>query len=239
MLKYYPFLFLISLITSCIPDANISNVYSSIIVDKSELFADGKSTATITVELNSKTSQDRRNVIFTTNVGSFSNDFKKKTTIKASFVDGKLIAKATIIAPTILKKIIIKIEPEFDSNLKEYFSTVEIDVKESEPAKIVLTPSNLGIEANFNSEVIVIGTLFNIESKSVSDGNRVIFEDILENGESANGLFRALSDTTVDSSRVSCIYGASNHPIGTKIKIRGTILDRESKFTSISDSILL
>ncbi len=224
---------------SCIEEAEVSDVYSSIDVDKLELLANGQSTAKISVELNPKTSVDRRNVVFSTNSGVFSGEFKNKIIIKATFIESKLIAIATIIAPTKTGKMIIKIEPEFDSSLKEFNRSVEILLKESRPSKIILGQSNLGIEANFNSEVSISGIISNSENSNVSDGFKIQFEDYLQNGESANGLFRNVKNVTKDSSKVSCIYGSSSHPVGTKIIVVGTLLDENNDKTAIKDSIFL
>jgi hypothetical protein len=224
---------------SCIKDVKIEDVFEEIKSDKMEIVADGQSTSIIKLILNKKASPDRKNVLFSTDRGVFTSTGENKATVKASFEDGKLIAKITLRAPKSAGKITVIAKPEFDSSDKEFSVSVFLEAVESEANQIKLDQSALGIGPNFIEELRIWGVLNNSQGRPVSDGVKVVFEDFLVNGNNANGEFRSIIDIKTDSSIVSCKYGANTYSIGTKIKILCTVLDIGLKKTSIKDSIYI
>lgn len=224
---------------SCIKEVKIENVFQKMTADKMELVADGQSTSTIKLILNKEASQDRKNVLFSTDRGVFTSTGETKALVKASFEDGELIAKITLRAPKSAGKITVIAKPEFDSSDKEFSISVSLEAVESEANQIKLDQSALGIGPNFIEELRIWGVLNNSQGRPVSDGVKVVFEDFLVNGNNANGAFRSIIDIKSDSSIVSCKYGANAYSIGTKIKILCTVLDEGLKKTTIKDSIYI
>lgn len=217
----------------------IKDALSDMKVSQTEITADGQSTITVSVTLSEKSSTDRRNVIFSTSAGVFTSSGSSKYTAAAEYIEGVLIAKATLKAPMKPGTIKIEVKPEFDSSIKEFTLSESVTANASVPTSILLDPSALGIASNFMSEVTLKGTLKNSKGKFVSEGYKVVFEDFLQSGGPANGQFRKLKNTTSDSSYVSAIYGASQYPIGTVLKLKTTVLDESGNKTAIADSVLL
>jgi hypothetical protein len=178
-------------------------------------------------------------VIFSTSRGVFAASGTDKYTTKAEFVNGELMAQATLRAPLQPGTIGVTAQLEYDSPLREYALTDSLRVSPSVATALVLEPSRLGIAANFINEVRVVGTLRNAANRYVSRNTRVLLEDRLLNGAPANGRFRNRQLQSNDTSRVSTFYGAAAYPIGTTIKIRGTVLDAKGAKTAVADSILL
>ncbi len=227
------------LFSSCKKVPSIDEVLTDLKISQSEVLADGQSTVSISVVLSDKSSTDRRSVIFTTSSGIFTSSGSNKYTSKAEFENGILLAKATLRSSTEPGTIKVSVKPEFDSPLNEYILTASIIAKPSVPVSIKLEPSSFGIASNFLNEVQITGILKNSDGKFVSKGNNVLFENLLLSGISANGHFRNLQPTTSDSSKVGGYYSANLYPIGTKIKIKCTVLDSNGQRTIISDSLLL
>jgi len=232
------FTIIVLLIFSCKKDINISDSLTNFKLSLREILADGQSTVSLSVELDEKSSIDRRNVVFTTSGGLFAASGTNKYTAKAEYDNGILIAKATLKSSTQPGVVKITVKPEFDSPIQEFILTDSLIASPSIPASIKLEPSSFGLGANFVNEILLTATLKNSNGRFVSKGYNVLFEDFVLNSL-ANGRFRALSGSTSDSSKVTGFYSASNYPIATQIKIKGTLLDSNGLRTSITDSILI
>lgn len=238
-MKNYILLFTIAFVLiCCTKDAEVNDVLQNLKLNQSEVFADGQSTISISVELSNKSSTDRRNVIFSASGGVFTGSGSNKHTVKAEYENGILTAKTTLRVSTQPGTIKISVQPEFDSPIKEFILTDSAIAKVSQPFSIKLEPSSLGIASNSLTEVQLTGNLKNSSGKFVSKGSMVLFEDFVTGGP-ANGNFRSIQNMTTDSSKVSATYGAGTYPIGTLIKIRATVLDGSGLATNIKDSILL
>lgn len=225
-------------IISCKKDIIISDALTNFKISQREVLADGQSTVALSVQLSNKSSSDRRNVVFTTSAGTFAVSGSNKYTSKAEYENGNLIAKATLKSSTQPGVIKITVQPEFDSPIKEFVLSDSLVAKQSIPASIKLEPASFGIGSNFINEVFLTATLKSSTGKFVSKGYNVLFEDFILNS-SANGRFRALSGATADSSKVTVFYSASNYPITTQIKLKGTLLDANGLRTSIADSVFI
>lgn len=222
------------LLISCGDDAEIDDVFQNLQVSPSEALADSKSTVNVSVEINEKSSSDRRKIIFKTSSGSFASSGSSSATVEAKYENGILMAKAVLKAGTKAGEVKISVEPEFDSSVKEFVDSRSINLLPSIPSSLKLEPSSYGLASNFLSEVKIIGYLKNSKGNFVSEGYTVSFSDFLQDGTPAEGMFRDVHLKTVDSSKVSCIYSAKQYPIGTKIKIVATVSD-----LNISNNLIL
>jgi len=231
------FLLAVITLTNCkkIP---VDQVFKNLKFSKSEIFADGQSTVSISVELSDKSSDDRRNIVFSASSGVFTANGKDTYSSKAEFENGILVAKATLRVSTKPGTIVVSVKPEFNSPVNGFILSDSIPAKTSVPFSIKLETSSFGIASNHLTEVFITGNLKNASGKFVSEGYNVLFEDVVLSVP-ANGQFRNLQTTTTDSALVSGYYSAFAHPIGTQIKIRGTLLDENGHKTAIADSVLL
>lgn len=237
-MKYIIILIVFCLVQSCSKDVKVDRVLKKLQLSTRDIFADGQSTISISVELPDETSTDRRTVIFLTTAGTFTSSGTNKLATGAEFENGILIAKATIKAPLEPGNMVISVKPGFDSELADYVLSDSITTKPSVPVSLDLEPSSFGIAANHLSEVFIRGNLRNASGRFVSRGYRVILEDLVS-FTPANGQFRGLQPVTSDSSMISTYYSAFAYPIGTQIKIRGTLLDANAQKTAITDSIYI
>lgn len=186
-------LFLIALIiSSCTKDTDINEVFSDFSVSTDQVSADGQSTVNVIAILSSNADSDRRNVIFKNTSGSFLPSLTETATVKAEYDNGKLTAKATLKVSTKPGNVIVSVKPEFDSSVGEFILEKTIIAVQSNVASIHLEPSSYGIGSNYLTDVKVVGTLKNSSGKSVSSGQKVVFEDFLSDGTPANGKFREM-----------------------------------------------
>lgn len=229
----------VSALVGCQDEVPVAEVLSQLTLTPRSLPADGQSTAQISVTLPKATSADRRSVIFSTSRGVFAASGTDKYTAKAEFVNGELVARATLRAPLQPGGIGVTAQLEYDSPIRDYALTDSLHASPSVAASLVLEPSRSGIAANFVNEVRVVGSLRNADNRYVSRNTRVLFEDRLLSGAPANGRFRNRQLLSNDTSRVSTFYGAAAYPIGTTIRIRGTVLDAKGAKTAVADSVLL
>lgn len=229
-------LFLVAL-AGCKKNVYINKVLTDLTVDKTEIIADGNATVTLTVKLNSEANADRRNIVFTTSNGSFGDGPKK--TVKAEYIDGVLMAKTSFKVSTKPGEITVSAKPEFDSPYNEYRLEKKLTAVPSVAQSIKIEPSAFGIAANFTNEISLTAYLKNNNGGFVSAGQKVLFEDLLQSGGTANGRFRNVVSATSDSSKVSAVYAAPLLPIGTNIRIRCTLLDALGNPSTINDSIIL
>lgn len=224
----------LTLLISCGEDAEIDDVFQNLQVNPSEIAADGKSTVSVSVEINQKSSSDRRKIIFKTSSGSFTSSGTSSATVEAKYENGILMAKAVLKAGTKAGEVTVSVEPEFDSSVKEFVESRSINFISSLPLSLELEPSSYGLAANFLGETKITGYLKNSTGNFVSEGYKVSFSDFLPDGSPAGGMIREAHLTTTDSSKVSFIYSAKDYPIGTKIKIIGKVSD-----SNISSNLIL
>jgi hypothetical protein len=214
-------------------------VLTDMTVSPETISGSGQSSAIITVLLSDDASADRRNVKFRSSAGTFDSTGKSEAVVKAEYVEGKLTATAKLAGPNFPTKITITAEPEFNSPVKEYSITREIDVTPSLANTISLNPSRMGLASNFRNEVLLKATILNQEGKWVSSGTPVIFRDELPDGTPAQGRFRDVVRLSNDSSYTSSVYSAGPLPVGTNVSIIAAVVDTNGNETMISDTILL
>ena len=227
------------LLFGCEKEVAVEDVFGGLTLAPRSLEADGQSTVEVKVALSEKTSADRRSVIFTTNKGVFTTSKKNKETAKAEFVNGVLVASASLRVPLQPGTIKVSVQPEYDSPLRDYVLSDSVLVIPSLPAAFMLEPSRFGIGTNSSNEMRLTGTLRNARKGYVSKNTTVLFEDLFPGGAPANERFGKRLALYNDTSRVSTFYAANALSLGTTIKIKGTVLDATGRKTSVADSVLL
>ena len=239
MKRFFLFSLTVSILFSCEKEAAVKDVLNNLTLTRRKMEADGQSISVVSVTVSEETDSDRRSVIFNTDKGVFTTSGKSKETVKTEFVNGVLIARASLRAPLEPSTIKVSVQPEYDSPIREYVLTDSITLAPSIPTAFTLETLRFGIGTNFSSEVRLIGNLRNASNRFVSRNNTVLFEDLLLNGAPAGGRFGRRQVLSNDTSRVSTFYAASILPVGTTIKIRGTVLDANGRKTPVADSVLL
>lgn len=220
-------------------DLPITDVFSEIAFDKTQIEADGQSTFNAAVELQGDVSADRRNVVFKVSGGTFVAGGTVKITAKAEYEQGKLIAKTAIKTSTNPSTITVTVEPEYDSRAQTFQLSKSLVSTRSEPKSIKIESSVYGIASNFFTEALLTVSLKNADGKFVSSGYKILIEDELGIGMTAMGRYRRLLTETADSSKVTGFYSCPAYPISTNIKIRATLLDANGTKTSLKDSLFL
>lgn len=213
---------LIYMVTACNPEVETGDVLTEFTASAESVPADGQSAIDFTVRLSDEASTDRRNILFKTSGGSFAG--KKEQTVKATYVNGELVAKATLKAPIAAGDFVVTAEPEFDSPVSDFKVEKTIPTTLSTPSQIKWETSGTGIAANAGSEVKLSGVLLNSSGKWVSQNTPVIFEDLVGTN-AAGGIFRNASTLSSDSSTVSAYYTAGALPPSTVITIRAKTQD--------------
>lgn len=238
MKKVILFLIVFAL-SSCTKDTDVSEVFSDFSLSSDQVSADGQSTIDVSVVLSSNADSDRRNVIFKTTSGSFLPSLTETSIVKAEYDNGKLTAKAILKVSTKPGNIIISVKPEFDSSVGEFVLEKTITAVQSKVTSIHLEPSSYGIGSNYLTDVKVVGILKNSSGKSVSNGQKVIFEDFLSDGTPAHGKFREMQNVSASDSKVSCYYSIGIFQVGTPITIKCTAVDESNNSINIFDSVTL
>jgi hypothetical protein len=199
--------------------------------------ADGGSTIQLSVEMDNNTDADKRNVLFSASTGSYVGGKDSSISVKALFVDGKLIAKASFVAPIRPGRIYFSIQPDLNTptNLR---ITDSVDALVSVAAGVRITMSSFGVLYGFLSEDTIVARLSNTSGGNVSAGARVVFEDVFTNGSSVGGRFRATAASSNAFSQTSTFYspGFAAAP-GSTIFLKVTVLDSQGQKTGIRDSV--
>jgi hypothetical protein len=224
--KYSLFFIGFTFFISCAKDNNpsVENVIFSLNVPTSAP-ADGTTVVYATVQLNIDATTDKRGVVFKINTGQFVSNKDTTLTQGAVFTNGKLVATAAIITPVNGKNLIVTAQPNLpDVANNAYLLSKTISLSASIPSTVILAPSSTGINSNYQNEVAITATLANSSGSKVSTGSKVIFQDFLDSGLSANGTFRTPTDTTNVSSQVITNYSTGAYAAGTRITIKSTVV---------------
>lgn len=213
---------------------------NSLLVSPKIVEANGTSIVSVTCQLNSDATSDKREVIFKTTAGQFVENKEQKIVKKAEFENEKLIVKTDILVPMQAGTLTITAEPNLPDIIEDYIATDSVSLIESVPVSIKVSNSSFFVWNNdLKSEVTITGTLFNSSGKKVSMGNNVIGEDYFENNMPVGGRFRETFLSSNSDSKVSTIYTPGNVPVGSNIFIKLTLLDDLGVKTNIRDSVLI
>ena len=220
-MRHYLILLIASgLLLACGKTATIGDVFkSNIMLEMDTINADGTTTDTVSIVLNSDADSNRRNVLFTTTAGTWLNGQNGQVTAPATFINTKLVAKAVLQAPMSAGTIYVTAAPSTASPNGDYTKLDSIIVNKVLPANMDLEPSSFGTGANFTSFDTLVATLKGSAHQKVSTGAQVQFVDVFTNGQNAGGRFRDQVLSSNANSQVSAIYSSAQAPIGTNIYI--------------------
>ncbi len=224
---------------SCQKELTTSDIIKNLTIAPGTVDADGSSTVTVTVELTDKAAADKRNIVFTATGGSWAGGKDGKVTVPATYTNGKIVAKATLAAPSFAAEITITAAAEATSINGDYQLTSALKATTVVPAKIHIEPTSLGIGANYASEDTLSAKISGVKGNNASKGVKVVFEDMLNSNSPAGGHFRQLQTSSDNNSKVSAIYGAPALPSGTAIILKVTVLDSTGNKTAITDQAIL
>jgi hypothetical protein len=240
MKKSFLLILIVSLFACRKVSVDINEVIFGLTLSQHTLTADGTSTVNVSVQLPVNADLTKRTVKFKTTSGTWKGGADSMLTVKATFINGQLIANAVYIAGATAKKAYITVQPDQpDASNNNFVLKDSIAVSASQPASIQLTPSGFGINSNYQSEVTFTGLLKNAAGNGVSTGTVVSFTDYLSGGAPANGLYRKSMLTSDATSSVSTIYSVGAYPIGTAIFVKATILDALGQPTPMQDIVKL
>jgi len=229
----------ITMAYACGKHVQVSSVIWGLSATPAQFDADGSATATITVQIDANASADKRNVVFTSTGGSFTGGQDNKVTVAATFVDKKLVASATLKAPSSPQSITITATPETNTELGDFKQTIVVEAVKVSASTIKLEPSSFGIGKNFSTTDTLVGTLKSAAGKKVSAGAEVSIQDYLDLACTmpADGRFRQQRLSSDGTSQVRTLYSAPNLPEGTNIYIKASIKDSPGKTDIITLTI--
>jgi len=211
------------------------DVLKSFQISSHSVVADGSSKLTMMAELDDKSDADKRKILFTASSGSFIGGKDSTVSVKAEFVDNKLIATAYFVAPLKPGKINLSIQPDLDLYLDIKITDI-IEATESVPAKIKLSSSSFAVRYGFLSEDTLIAKLLNDVGGNVSTGAVVIFGDTFLDNSEVHGRFRPASATSNFSSQASSIYSPGYQvPVGAPVWIKAYLANNPA----VRDSFMI
>ncbi len=236
--------FLLSLlaIISCRPEnVTTDQVISAFKISNHSPLADGSTIVYLSVQLNGHADADKRSVIFETSSGHFvtSSSIDTVVTQAATFVNGALIATIGLKMPQHPTTIKLTATPAAISQQQTYVVKDSIVVAPSVPAKLVLTPSALSVKTGFKNTMLLTGTLTNASKGNVSTGAKVVFQDVLLNGQPVGGQYLTSRLTTDATSTVTTSYSPGYVAPTTQLYIKCIYLDASGNLTAIRDSCLV
>lgn len=145
----------------------------------------------------------------------------------------KIIADVVIISST-------KNAPDtLTINVNQYERKFVISTVRSNSSTVNLTSSSVSILNNFDSEVTLTATLSSELGNKVSEGTKVKFSDFLQDGSSAEGVFREQKLSSNENSQVSVNYNIGNLDPNQNITLIVEVLGKDGDPLSVKDSISL
>ncbi|NID13503.1 hypothetical protein [Fibrivirga algicola] len=227
---YLTYLLTLSLLLlTCKPDELLTaNLISEMTVSSSTVTADGASTVTVSAFLNPNIDSDKRTVVFQTTGGSYAEAKDGRTTKAAEFVDGRLVASVTLLAPIVASptSLTVAAEMAYAELRRDYIARQVISVLPSLPEKLQLTANTLGALSGFRGDVVLTARLLNKDGRAPSRGTEVEFSDLMPNGTtSANGRFRTGNTlkTSDNTGQVIAYYSPGEFVAATDVILRATV----------------
>lgn len=219
------------ILTSCTTEVVFEDL-ATIEIDKDQLIANGTDTAVLTITFNEEASIENIKAKAEIKNGIFSSSGNTKIDITpVRQPEGGIVAAVDVKSTTTFSDIIVTV------NINEYELTQEIESVRSYPKKVQLSASAFSVSNNFGSEITFTANLTNENGRKVSSGIKVKFDDMYDDGNDVNGIFREESLTTGAESNVSAIYTPGVISPEVNINIRVIVLDDEGNETDINDVI--
>ncbi|NQZ43603.1 MAG: hypothetical protein HRT65_04780 [Flavobacteriaceae bacterium] len=168
-----------------------------------EFMADGKSKIRIDIrfvegtEVSSIKAVAKVNRSFAVHEGS---DKEELTLEPEVATNGRILTGFTIVSTTRPGEFQIELE------VNQYRRFYNLESIASPPSALSLSKSSNSVQAGYLGEVTIEGFITNAEGAKASQGVKAEVSDVLENGDPANGIFRALQLTSNGESKISLVY---------------------------------
>lgn len=220
-----------SIIVSCDNDVSPKDVLQ-IKTTKTELRADGSSTAKISGYIPIAALPDKRTVTFKVSSGtledSLANAQVKKISLKAEKQEGDFwVASTDYTAGVDVGKSVIY------ASIEGVVDSVTISLMPAAATGIKLTADAFAVPVNFLGEINLTAILTSSSGK-VSKGQKVRFVDTYENGTPLGGSFRNVQSTSDDNSQVRATYSPGVVPPNVYMFIKAIVLDEQGGDTNIT-----
>ncbi|NER16586.1 hypothetical protein [Spongiivirga citrea] len=200
----------------------------------SDFKADGKSTINVDVrfvkdaDLSKIDAKARINKTFTTH----ENEESEEISLAPEVTDnGRIQAEFTIVSTTRPGNFRVEIE------VNKYRKFYPLKSLISLPESISLSRSSNSVQSGFLGEVIIEGLILNSEGAKASQGVKAQVLDLLEDGSSAGGVFRAQQLSSNGDSKISMVYSPGSIPSNQFITIFVELIDEDGTLLGISDNI--
>lgn len=229
-MKKVVLLILIALMQGCTNEIDFSDL-ATIKQNKDFIIADGSDTVMFIVEFNDEADISKIKASAEVINGLFVSNDNNEITIKpVKDIKNKILARINVRSTTVLAPTVVLF------NLNEYKTQIELVERKSEVKNIKVSASAFSVHNNFDGEIKITANLSNENSKKVSNGYRVIFEDKLENGLNINGLYRE-EFLSANNGQVSAIYTPGIISENQNAILKVTVLDENGTQTNITDQI--
>lgn len=235
MYKYYLFILLFVLLSSCSPEeVGFSNLIEPIDFSQSENFiADGQSSILVKVrfaedvdisDIDAVVTLDTR---FATHAESDDEEYVLEPEV---FGNGRVRAEFEIKSTTRAGNFNIQLD------INQYRRIYPFESFVSFPYSMSLSKSSNSAQAGFIGEVTIEGLILNELGSKASQGVRVRFKDTFADGSPAGGVFRAENLMSNSQSKVSAIYSPGQISENQFITIHAEVLDSGGNPTDINES---
>lgn len=239
MTQKISYLFCLLLLAGCNEELLTTDELITLETSSNEIPADGESILTLSAYPNKNAVPEKRTVLFYTDGGVFVENNETEISKKAEKVDGVLQVSVKLKAPTLVKDFEVRAEMDIADLRGLYVARKLIGVDSSIVCKIKLETNGFSVDNNFEGEIKITGTLYNQEKKGVTQGIKVIFEDVMDDLVTpVNGAFRETSLISNANSQVSALYSPGLITEGQFVYIIGTVLKLDQQ-TSIRDTLKL
>lgn len=228
-MKYYILVILCLILTACEQEVSFSDLSEPLELSKDTLTANGSDAFEGFVRFNRNADISKLiakvKAVNLTLSGSENGELKLTPVRKPN---GNIEASFTGTSTT------LHTPGKISLNINEFEEDYDIYINSSIVSSINTLVSAPSLLPNFSEELTVTGKLVNENGKKVSNGVSVLFEDLLLNGNSANGNFRAINSNSNSESEVSAIYSAGNIEADQFVLLKITVLDESGTITSIA-----
>lgn len=233
-----PFKLMVSLIglTSIFNSCNTNEIefvdLATVTLSKTTWQSNGSDLVTLTIEFTDEAVIDKIKAKAKLTNGTFVDSGNSEISFSPSLTPEK-----KIISVLDLKSSTNNTDSHIEININEFRMDTIIEATPSVPEFIEVTASSFFIENQFSDEITVTANLRNNNGQFVSQGVKVLLEDIFENGEFVEGRFRQEALISDSSSKISAIYSVGNVQANQDIYIRATVLDENGGLTQLKDSV--
>jgi len=225
-------LLILLLITGCNKEEILfENLVKKVELSKASLKADGKDVLKVTLFFNIDAEISKISGKASINNAIFQESKTNKLDLKPiKTINNEIIAEFIITSTT------LNSDHALVLNVNEFEKRFEIQSIKSVPASISLETSSFSVGEDFSDEIKLVATLKNEEEKSVSNGAKVVFMDLYDDGTSVNGVFRDEQLSSNNESKTSAFYTPGIVSGNQFINIKAEVLDSLGNLSGIIDT---